>query len=407
MRKNTILLFSLIFFLGFLLTGAVGAHSASLVTNLSLEKKGDFTYFTVYAEGKIEFTHFILPAQKDKPHRIVVDLKDAIHKLPKNNFRNLPPSTVDAIRTSQYQVDPEKITRVVLDLKEPVIYSVVEQKKENQITLALSTKKDPPSIFWAANPEVLNAQRKAPKEINIQRQEKKELAQMESVSPPERKPAKIEVKSKAQKDKPKPQEKPEDLTVVSKKHPTKEIEKVSVPAEGKKEKGKEIVKKAVEMEKLPPTVKDAAKSPEKQREEDLESVQPKVVPVVSPDTSFAPPEALPKSGEEANGIAERESLIYLSEERRDPFVPVSQDIDFEFGEIPLPAAENLKLVGTLEDQDGYKALLEDDRGYGYLLRSGDRVKNGFVINVFKDRIFLQIEEYGWSRTICLELPPEY
>jgi hypothetical protein len=35
------------------------------------------------------------------------------------------------------------------------------------------------------------------------------------------------------------------------------------------------------------------------------------------------------------------------------------------------------------------------------------VKNGYVINVFKNKIFFQIEEYGWSRTISLELSPEY
>jgi hypothetical protein len=407
MRKNTILLFNLIFFLGFLSMGAVGAHSDSFVTNLSLEKKGDFTYFTVYAEDKIEFTHFILPAKEDKPHRIVVDLKDAIHRLPKNNFRNLPPGTVKAIRTSQYQVEPGKITRVVLDLKEPVIYSVVEQKKENQITLALSTKKDPPSIFWAVDSGVLKTGKEVPRKLNIQKQEKEELAQMRSVSTPEGKPAKTEVKSKIKKDKPKPQEKPKDLAAVKEKSPIKEAEIVSAPAESKKGKDKEKVSKTMEVKKDTPPVEEVAESPEKHMQEKLESTQQKVVPVVSPDTSSAPPEVLTKSGEEAKGIAERESLIYQSEGRRDPFVPVSQEIDFEFGEIPLPAVENLKLVGTLEDQYGYKALLEDDRGYGYLLKSGDRVKNGFVVNIFKNKIFLQIEEYGWSRTICLELPPEY
>ena len=86
---------------------------------------------------------------------------------------------------------------------------------------------------------------------------------------------------------------------------------------------------------------------------------------------------------------------------------MSQEIDLEFGEIPLASVDNLKLVGTLEDGSGYKALLEDDRGYGYLLNSGDRVKNGYVVNVFENKVFFQIEEYGWSRVISLELPAEY
>jgi len=86
---------------------------------------------------------------------------------------------------------------------------------------------------------------------------------------------------------------------------------------------------------------------------------------------------------------------------------VTEEIDFSFGEIPLPSVENLRLVGTMEDQEGYKALLEDDVGYGYLLKSGDKVKNGFVVNVFNNKIFFQIEEYGWSRVISLELAAEY
>jgi len=93
--------------------------------------------------------------------------------------------------------------------------------------------------------------------------------------------------------------------------------------------------------------------------------------------------------------------------REEEIPSLSQEIDFEFGEIPLPSVENLKLVGTLEDGSGYKALLEDNRGYGYLLKSGDKVKNGYVVNVFENKIFFQIEEYGWSRVISLELPPEY
>lgn len=367
MKKYTKLSLNFVFSLGLLLAGATEADSASLVTNLSLEKKGDLTYFTIFAEDRIEFTHFILPATDDKSHRIVVDLEDAIHKLPKNNFIDLPPGTVNAIRTSQYQVDPKKITRIVLDLKEPVIYQVEEQKKENQITFALSTKKDPSSIFWAADAKAV----KTKKKVEVKREDKKKLAKQKPLSSP------------------------------------KETGTVTAPTEIRKETEKKMVKKGIEVELTPPQAEERVEIPKREKSKGPATAQPEVVPVATMDTSGVQPISFWESEDEKKGVAERESLIYVGEEKRDPFVPLSQEIDFEFGEIPLPTVENLKLVGTLEDYGGHKALLEDNRGYGYLLKSGDKVKNGFVVNVFKNKIFFQIEEYGWSRVISLELPHEY
>ena len=65
--------------------------------------------------------------------------------------------------------------------------------------------------------------------------------------------------------------------------------------------------------------------------------------------------------------------------------------------------ESLELVGILENKSGLKALLEDERGYGYIMEQGDRVQNGYVLKVFEDRIVFEISEYGWSRTVALEL----
>jgi len=391
MRKDLRLSLTFVFSLGLVLVLAAGAHSVSQVTNLSLEKRGDFTHFTIFAKDNIEFTHFILKASNGKPHRIVVDLKDAIHRLPKYNFIDLPPGTVKAIRTSQYQVKPEKITRIVLDLKESVIYKVMEQKKKNEITLAISTKKDPPSVVWTAVAKTVKTKTKTPKKIEAKTEKQEKLVKKEPVTPLGPKPLVTEAKSEIKKDKPKPQEKPETI---------------AAPAEVKKEKDKKVVKKGIEIETVTPEAEDVTELAKK-KTEIPEAIQPEMIPAASKDTSVVQVAAFQEIDEQKKGIAERETLIYVSEGRRDPFVPLSEKIDFEFGELPLPAVENLKLVGTLEDYDGYKALLEDDGGYGYLLKAGDKVKNGYVVNVFKDRIFFQIEEYGWSRTISLDLPPEY
>jgi len=69
----------------------------------------------------------------------------------------------------------------------------------------------------------------------------------------------------------------------------------------------------------------------------------------------------------------------------------------------LPVLENLKLVGILEDIDGNRALLEDSEGNGYILMPNDKVKNGYLVSVTKNKAIFQVTEYGWTRTVALEL----
>jgi hypothetical protein len=38
-----------------------------------------------------------------------------------------------------------------------------------------------------------------------------------------------------------------------------------------------------------------------------------------------------------------------------------------------------------------------------MLQSGDKVQKGYVLRVERDRVYFQIFEYGWSRTIALAI----
>ena len=60
-------------------------------------------------------------------------------------------------------------------------------------------------------------------------------------------------------------------------------------------------------------------------------------------------------------------------------------------------------VGIIEAGSSNRALFEDKDGYGYILKSGDKVKNGYVLRVESDRVYFQIFEYGWSRTVALQI----
>lgn len=98
----------------------------------------------------------------------------------------------------------------------------------------------------------------------------------------------------------------------------------------------------------------------------------------------------------------RKTVAYEDGGSRDPFIPL---IGAGGGKMSrgLPSLENLKLVGILSDTQGNRALLEDSNGDGYILSSNDRIRNGYLMTVTESKAVFQVTEYGWSRTVALEL----
>ncbi|MCP4703104.1 MAG: hypothetical protein GY865_00720, partial [candidate division Zixibacteria bacterium] len=89
---------------------------------------------------------------------------------------------------------------------------------------------------------------------------------------------------------------------------------------------------------------------------------------------------------------------------RDPFDNLLTDTKGTDSPIQkkIPDVETAKLVGVLESSDGKKsALLEDHDGYGYILKSGDKIKKGYVGKIYSDKAYFKLFEYGWSRTVAL------
>jgi len=79
----------------------------SHIQNITLQREGDYTNMTIFAEAPFQINHFIEGKKEGKPYRIVIDCLNAIHSLPQNNFSELPSGMINAIRTSQYQTTPD------------------------------------------------------------------------------------------------------------------------------------------------------------------------------------------------------------------------------------------------------------------------------------------------------------
>ncbi len=135
----------------------------------------------------------------------------------------------------------------------------------------------------------------------------------------------------------------------------------------------------------------------------VRGVVPKTSRVASKPAAKEKPQVKKKaSGVEIESYPKRKLVNYKTSNFRDPFEPLIGGPGGQLGK-GLPALENLALVGILTDEDGYRALLEDAEGNGYIMTSKDRVKNGHLVSVTDNKAIFQITEYGWTRTVALEL----
>jgi hypothetical protein len=105
-------------------------------------------------------------------------------------------------------------------------------------------------------------------------------------------------------------------------------------------------------------------------------------------------------------LPEREIIVYQTSGRPDPFMPLIDDATSNAKGGELPDVETLRLVGILQDKKVSRALFEDYNNYSYILRTGDRVKNGFVLSIEETRVLFQIRQYGWNRQVAIDLENE-
>jgi hypothetical protein len=479
-------------FLGTLVLTASPALGSSRIQNISLKKEGNFTRVTVYADKPFEFSHFTEEAKEGKPYRVIIDCQDAIFDLPQNNFKTgLPAGTIKVIRTSQYQAAPERIVRVVLDLKAPVVYKVTEPETDYEASITIFTAKDPDFALWVAVLEGEKIQK-------VSREKgQPELSRTEKVLVPVEEPTPDQSEAFL----PSPEQSPDQTLLGKEGVEAVEKRRVNRRAVSYADTGELIFpteQKRVFLSRTESEVQDVTK----RAVEELPTVilpksepQPPSVPVPAqveragkegmvdpyPSTERASPTSqltqspvfwgpLPKEETVAEERADREKVTVAKVERekasertagliekgigrilgpepavaketipapdtdmliqgrmeshlsvipqrrmveynpmtdRDVFLPPTEKEKVGFVEAPLPLFENLKLVGILKDRQGNRALLEDEVGFGYILTSGERIKNGYVIAIEDDQAIFHVEEYGGYQIMVLELNQEY
>lgn len=342
------------------------------VQNITLQREGEYTNVTIYADAPFQFNHFIEEKKEGKPYRVVIDCLNAVNSLPQKNFQDLPQGIISSIRTSQYQTTPDKVCRIVLDLKSPVVYKVVKGVEDKVVTLAFSTPQEPTFQTWSTVQG-----RSSKKDVKLA--EASETQKTEKINQPGSMPKK------------------EDKVVLAAKE-AKPTQKTEVkPVDKAKAQEKPSTQSQKETKPVTTTEKPKTPEPAKTKEVQVDTLKPVKSDTLKKEAQTKMP------GKVMEETPQRELLVFRSGQRKDPFSPLTEKKNFELGTVPLPSIEELKLVGILEDNSGFKALLENDLGYGYILQAGDRIRNGSVVSVDKERVTFQIQEYGYTKNIALEL----
>lgn len=108
---------------------------------------------------------------------------------------------------------------------------------------------------------------------------------------------------------------------------------------------------------------------------------------------------------EAETRLERETYSYNPMNRRDPFVPLVTSKGYTTAAGALNT-EDLVLIGTMWGSSGRVALVKDSGDRGYVLKSGDRVAGGKVLEVREDAVVFEINAYGTISRMTLRLIPQ-
>lgn len=109
-------------------------------------------------------------------------------------------------------------------------------------------------------------------------------------------------------------------------------------------------------------------------------------------------------GESAKKVDIRENSYYYSAfNMRDPFRSlIVGDFVSEKKMTPVDMAR-VELVGVVKGELDRFALLEDDKGFSYILRIGDRVKNGSVLSIGDESMVASVTNFGQTRKLTLRL----
>ncbi len=107
---------------------------------------------------------------------------------------------------------------------------------------------------------------------------------------------------------------------------------------------------------------------------------------------------------ESKKVKLRENKYYYSAfNRRDPFKSLIVGDFVRKTKMTIVDLSTVELVAIVRGELDRFALLEDDKGYSYILRVGDRVRNGTVVAIGEDSMVARVTNFGQTTKLTLHL----
>lgn len=105
----------------------------------------------------------------------------------------------------------------------------------------------------------------------------------------------------------------------------------------------------------------------------------------------------------ANVKLRENSYYYSAFNRRDPFMSLIDGAFIRDEKMALVNLNAVTLVGIVKGELDRFALLEDEKGFSYILRVGDSVRNGSVVSIGDQELVARVTNFGQTSTIRLHL----
>ena len=107
--------------------------------------------------------------------------------------------------------------------------------------------------------------------------------------------------------------------------------------------------------------------------------------------------------EDAKDLKLRDKRYYYKAfNRRDPFQSLIVG-EFEDSELELVDVYSVQLVGVLTGGMERYAMLEDSNGFGYIVKTGDPVRNGSIVSVGDRSLVARVTMFGQTTSVTLRM----
>jgi hypothetical protein len=125
-------------------------------------------------------------------------------------------------------------------------------------------------------------------------------------------------------------------------------------------------------------------------------------PAVAQETASAPAVTDAQDSDMTARNFREKNYYYKAFNHRDPFQSLISG-EFEQTEFELVDIYSVRLVGILSGEMEKFAMLEDNNGYGYILRAGDPIRHGSVVSVGDLSLIARVTMYGQTSSVTLRM----